>query len=82
MKGNPDAFRPLPIRFAADLPGSSASLTAWFAETDREVPLEGRPAGGATRFELALPPYGAAIVIRTRSSLRSLRMLLGKTRQG
>lgn len=56
-----------PIRFAAELPGPSAALTAWFAETDREVPLEGRPAGGATRFELELPPYGAAIVARTRA---------------
>ena len=56
-----------PIRFAAELPGPSAALTAWFAETDREVPLEGRPAGGATRFELEMPPYGAAIVARTRA---------------
>ena len=47
--------------------GPFAALTAWFADTDREVPLEGRPAGGATRFELELPPYGAAIVARMRA---------------
>ena len=56
-----------PIRFSVLLPGESAQVSVWEAETDREYPAAWRQEGGFTLLDVALPPYGAVIITRRRA---------------